>query len=219
MFIASQQRLQGKEDAVQDETIMDRSRAARSVVRRQHLLDTARKLFVEQGFHRTGMAQIALASGIKVGQIYRDFANKEAIIAAICEANLNAWLAEDVLDKAVAAKNIVAIRAWIERICSEEPSVEDRRLMAELLAEVGRNPIIAEINRKADERVRSRLDAALESLSPDATIDRRSIIVDLIFILSWGMMVMMELSPEKTHASIRGHMISILRKEMAELTP
>ena len=204
---------------MQDGTIMDRSRAARSVVRRQHLLDTARKLFVEQGFHRTGMAQIALASGIKVGQIYRDFANKEAIIAAICEANLNAWLDEDVLDKAVAAHNIVAIRAWIERICSEEPSVEDRRLMAELLAEVGRNPIIAEINRKADERVRSRLDAALESLSPDATIERRSIIVDLIFMLSWGMMVMMELTPEKTHGSIRDHMISILRKEMAELTP
>jgi len=204
---------------VQDETIMDRSRAARSVARRQHLLDTARKLFVEQGFHRTGMAQIALASGIKVGQIYRDFANKEAIIAAICEANLNAWLDEEELNKAVAAKDILAIRTWIERICSEEPTAEDRRLMAELLAEVGRNPIIAEINRKADERVRSRLDSALESLSPDATLDRRSIVVDLIFMLSWGMMVMMELSPEKAHGPIRDHMILILRKEMAELTP
>lgn len=204
---------------MQDEPIMDRSRAARSVVRRQHLLDTARKLFVEQGFHRTGMAQIALASGIKVGQIYRDFANKEAIIAAICEANLNVWLDEDELDKAVATRNVVAIRAWIERICSEEPTIEDRRLMTELLAEVGRNPIIAELNRKADERVRSRLNAALESLSPEAPIDRRSIIIDLIFMLSWGMMAMMELSPHKKHGPIRDHMISILRKEMAELTP
>ncbi|WP_443018235.1 helix-turn-helix domain-containing protein [Sphingobium sp. TKS] len=43
---------------------------------------TTRDLFVKRGFHQTGMAQIASSSGIAVGQIYRDFANKEAIIAA-----------------------------------------------------------------------------------------------------------------------------------------
>lgn len=115
---------------MKDDTIMDRSRAARSVARREHLLDTARKLFVEQGFHRTGMAQIALASGIKVGQIYRDFENKEAIIAAICEINLLAWLEEDKLEAAVAARDTAAIRAWIERFFLDEPTLEDRRLIA-----------------------------------------------------------------------------------------
>lgn len=202
---------------MKDDTIMDRSRAARSVVRREHLLDTARKLFVEQGFHRTGMAQIALASGIKVGQIYRDFANKEAIIAAICEANLVTWLEEDRLETAVANRDTAAIEAWIERICSDEPSMEDRRLMAELLAEVGRNPIIADLNRRADERVRLRLDEALESLAPKASNESRSQVVDLIFLLSWGMMAMMEMSPERDHAQVRRHVVSILRREMVAL--
>lgn len=202
---------------MKDDTIMDRSRAARSVVRREHLLDTARKLFVEQGFHRTGMAQIALASGIKVGQIYRDFANKEAIIAAICEANLVTWLEEDRLETAVANRDTAAIEAWIERICSDEPSMEDRRLMAELLAEVGRNPIIADLNRRADERVRLRLDEALESLAPKASNESRSQVVDLIFLLSWGMMAMMEMSPERDHAQVRRQVVSILRREMVAL--
>ncbi|MGH6745394.1 TetR family transcriptional regulator [Novosphingobium sp. PhB57] len=202
---------------MKDDTIMDRSRAARSVARREHLLDTARKLFVEQGFHRTGMAQIALASGIKVGQIYRDFENKEAIIAAICEINLLAWLEEDKLEAAVAARDTAAIRAWIERFCLDEPTLEDRRLMAELLAEVGRNPIIAAINQKTDDRVRLRLDEALESLLPGVSRERRSLVVDLIFLLSWGMMAMMELSPDKKHAPVRDHIVSVLRKELAAL--
>jgi len=196
---------------------MDRSRAARSVARREHLLDTARKLFVEQGFHRTGMAQIALASGIKVGQIYRDFANKEAIIAAICEANLITWLEENQLETAVANRDTAAIETWIERLCSDDTSMEDRRLMAELLAEVGRNPIIADLNRQADERVRLRLDEAIESLAPMAPSNRRSQVVDLIFLLSWGMMAMMELSPERNHAQVRRNVVAILRQEIGAL--
>lgn len=202
---------------MKDDTIMDGSRAARSVARREHLLDTARKLFVEQGFHRTGMAQIALASGIKVGQIYRDFANKEAIIAAICESNLVAWLEEDKLERAVAARDTAAISAWIERFCAEEPPHEDRRLMAELIAEVGRNPIIAALSKQTDCRVRRRLDEALESLSPNAPREKRSSVVDLVFLLSWGMMAMMEMSPDENFAPIRDHIVSVLRKEVAAL--
>lgn len=67
-------------------------RGERADNRRRHLLDVARRLFIDQGFHQTGVAQIAAESGIKVGQIYRDFASKEAIIAAICESNVEAWL-------------------------------------------------------------------------------------------------------------------------------
>src|SRR3546814_6846394 len=69
----------------------------RARARRDRLLQVARTLFIEQGFHQTGTAQIAAASGIAVGQMYRDFKNKEAIIAAICEADVEAWLEEKAL--------------------------------------------------------------------------------------------------------------------------
>lgn len=55
--------------------------------RRRLVTDTARKLFMNHGFHATGMAQLAKESGIAVGQIYRDFASKEDIVAAICNAD------------------------------------------------------------------------------------------------------------------------------------
>src|SRR3546814_4324 len=95
------------------------------------------------------MAQIAMSSGIAIGQNYRDFANKEAIIAAICEADLGGWLEEEKLEAAVAAGDRDAILGWIEKIATDTPTREDRRLMCELLAEVGRNPIIAELDRKS----------------------------------------------------------------------
>jgi AcrR family transcriptional regulator len=40
------------------------------------------------GFHGASMADIAKAAGLSVGQIYRYFENKEAIIAAIVAQDL-----------------------------------------------------------------------------------------------------------------------------------
>ena len=69
-------------------------RAGRATQRRAHILEISRRLFIENGFHGTGVAQIASASGIKVGQIYRDFASKEDIIAAIAARDLTRFLDE-----------------------------------------------------------------------------------------------------------------------------
>jgi AcrR family transcriptional regulator len=44
--------------------------------RREKIIEAARKLFIDNGFHATGVAQIAKESGIAVGQLYRDFASR-----------------------------------------------------------------------------------------------------------------------------------------------
>jgi len=163
------------------------------------------------------MAQIATASGIAVGQIYRDFANKEAIIAAICEADLEGWLEEETLAAAVEAGDSNQIYAWIERIATDEPSDEDRRLMCELLAEVGRNPIIAEINRKIDVRLRTSLEAALVSLAPDASAQGRATMMDFIISISWGFVARIELFPYREHGTLRRYVATMLRREVAAL--
>lgn len=163
------------------------------------------------------MAQIAAASGIAVGQIYRDFANKEAIIAAICEADLAAWLDEETLDAAVASGDSRAIRAWIERIGAQEPDDADRRLMCELLAEIGRNPAVAQLNRTADARVRCRLEAALAALAPRAAAARRATLVDFFIAMLWGISANMELSAASDHAALRAYALDLLRREIAAL--
>src|SRR3546814_12351017 len=104
-----------------------RVRGPRSAARRQHILATTRDLFVKRGFHQTGMAQIASSSGIAVGQIYRDLANKEAIIAAICEADLAEWLGRDTLEPADAVGDREGILAWIERSAIEDTTHKNHR--------------------------------------------------------------------------------------------
>lgn len=141
----------------------------RARVRRNRLLDVARTLFIEQGFHQTGMAQVATASGIAVGQIYRDFESKEAIIAAICEADVEAWLEEKALAAAVAGGDLRAIRAWLGRFGTRDQPEDRCRLIAEIIAEAGRNPRVADIYRQVDARVRHSLSAALAALAPRDT--------------------------------------------------
>lgn len=164
-------------------------RGSRADQRRRHLIATARALFGEHGFHRTGVAQIATASGIRVGQIYRDFASKEDIIAAMAEEDIAAFLDEDALHRAMAAGDAVAIRSWIARFATIDDPLEECRMFAEILAEAGRNPRIAEIHRNIDVRIRACLNAALAALapSPERAADRAAL-VDLILALGLGVM-------------------------------
>lgn len=170
----------------------------RAELRRAHLLETARALFIEHGFHQTGMAQIAGASGIKVGQIYRDFASKEDIIAAICERDVAEWLDEDMLADAVASGDLPAVRTWMERFLQSEKSTEECRLMSEIIAEAGRSPRIADLNLSINLRIRKSLSAALRAIasqSPDRSEDRESLI-DLILTMGMGIKMRRGVDPD-----------------------
>ena len=172
-------------------------RTPRADERRRHLLDTARTLFADNGFHQTGMAQIAAASGIKVGQIYRDFASKEDIIAAIASEDVEAWLQEDCVRAAIARDDHQAIRDWINRFHACDEPVEECRMMTEIMAEAARNPRMAHIYRDIDNRVRSSLHAALEALGVDCVgIVGREVLVDLVLALGLGSMMRRIIHPE-----------------------
>lgn len=177
--------------------IDDRPPPSRAELRREHLLETARALFIEHGFHQTGMAQISTASGIKVGQIYRDFESKEDIIAAICERDVAAWLEEDILATAVKAGDIRAVRDWLDRFLRSDEPVEECRLMSEIVAESGRSARIAELNTTIDRKVRDSLSAALTAISPhDDRSDARDSLTDFILALGLGIMMRRTFDPE-----------------------
>ncbi len=103
-----------------------------------------------------------------VGQIYRDFANKEAIVAEIVARDLEDFLSEKGLCAAGATGDPEAVRAWIgDFVACEKP--EGGRLVAEIMAEASRNARIAEIVRDLQDRMRREMTAALRLLVP-ATI-------------------------------------------------
>lgn len=192
------------------------ARGAKAESRRRHLLDVARVLFVDQGFHQTGIAQIATRSGIRVGQIYRDFESKEAIIAAICEEDMSAWLEEDVLSAAVGARDLAAIRRWISRFGEQDGSVEECRMMTEIMAEAGRNPRVAEIFRSLHARLRACLSQAIAALAPGMRRGDVAALVELILVMGSGTMSLRVLDPEG--ADLAGRIIPrLLDRELDAL--
>jgi AcrR family transcriptional regulator len=162
--------------------------AGRAAARRRHILDTSRRLFIENGFHRTGMAQISAASGVKVGQIYRDFSAKEDIIAAIALSDLSQFLDEDGLDRAIHAGDMIAVREWILAFVTYDEDVDGYRLMPEIMAESSRNPRIARLREEISARVKSALTTALAAWAPGTDRETvRSELADLILTLGSGL--------------------------------
>ena len=53
--------------------------------RRQHLIDTAYRLFNEHGYHATGIDWILAESGVSKATLYKHFRSKEALILAVLE--------------------------------------------------------------------------------------------------------------------------------------
>lgn len=55
---------------------------------RTRLVETARRLFHEQGYHATGVATILRESGVNSGSLYHFFDGKEALLVAVLERYL-----------------------------------------------------------------------------------------------------------------------------------
>jgi len=152
------------------------------------LIQAARTLFAEHGFHGAGIAQIASLSGVKVGQIYRDFASKEEIVGAIVEADLNAFLDQPALLAAVSRRDRHALRAWIGDLVLRKAHPDEAPLLPEILAESARNERIAAIVRCTDTRVRDSLLSALAAFpSSPACPERLATSADLIMTVMMGL--------------------------------
>ena len=160
--------------------------STRAGERRGRIIAAARTLFAENGFHNTGIAQIARQSGVLVGQIYRDFANKEEIVAEIVERDCAPLLAHGALAVAVEAQDADAVRAWIAVFIAGKAE-HDPRLVAEIVAESARNDRIAAIFRSVQQRLQCSIMAALEMLDPTpAKQRRREVLADVILTISGG---------------------------------
>jgi AcrR family transcriptional regulator len=111
------------------------------------------------------MAEIAAAAGLSVGQIYRFFENKEAVIGAITEQQT-----QEVLDIALAADGPTTARDTIRRLVAKgfdklhEPGCA--ALMVEVSAEASRNPRVAEMVRKRDDQIRAVIEDLVGKAEP-----------------------------------------------------
>jgi AcrR family transcriptional regulator len=128
-------------------------RESRGAARRQQVLDAAIACFRQHGFHGASMSAISTAAGMSVGHIYHYFENKDAIIAAIVDRDVQ-FMAAD-FDRIGRENNILAAMIEHADIGVERNFDGDAAaLSTEILAEAARNPRIREIVQASDRKAR-----------------------------------------------------------------
>jgi AcrR family transcriptional regulator len=138
---------------------MPRVAAAYLEERRAHVLAAAARCFAREGFHRATMQDVVRESGLSPGALYRYFASKEALVAAIAEerhaaerAALSAARGDDVGE----AVRVIA-RAFLGPLAREEER-QWRRVTVQLWGEALRNPAVMRV-------IRGGLDGPLRALT------------------------------------------------------
>ncbi len=58
---------------------------------KEKILLVSEELFFTQGFHETGIREIAKKAGLSSGALYKHFADKEAILCEIIEPHIREW--------------------------------------------------------------------------------------------------------------------------------
>jgi AcrR family transcriptional regulator len=84
-------------------------------VRREEILDAARRVFAERGFRGTTIADIAEAAGIALGTIYLYFPSKEDVFAALNE-RLGALISGAITHPARAGSLEEYVRTRVRRV-------------------------------------------------------------------------------------------------------
>lgn len=166
-------------------TVLPRNLPRKRLKDRDTIIEAAAHRTRDAGFNGANMASIAQTANLSVGQIYRHFENKEAIIEAIVERNAVEF-----------ARHIDSLRNQDGKLSSDLAAIfstalhhkqrEDwPSLRLEITAEASRNPRVAQIVRKAVDQERdhflSLLSARCASVSDEATLLARYEILCMLF--------------------------------------
>lgn len=84
--------------------------------KRDAVLDTAERLFYNEGFHATGIDRLASEAGVVRMTLYNHFASKEALIEAVLERRYARYI-DDLRDAVAGRGQGGAISALAERHC------------------------------------------------------------------------------------------------------
>ena len=165
------------------------------------------------------MAEIARVSQVLVGQIYRDFARKEDLIAAIVERDVTQILDDPDIAGSIATGNVDQLNNWVRRFMGERLEQEARNILADILAEAGRNPRIAAIVSAAHKRFHDRVAsaAALWVPAPEKEAARHEI-AELILATA-GAIRHRQLFGLESDALITKKMLDVVYDEIARLGP
>lgn len=155
-------------------------RETATIARRKHIIESAALCFIEQGFHKTSVRDIAKRANISLGNLYNHFENKTALIAEIAalEAEELAGVTKTLAGNAPPQKRMQRfVKAYFKATSSTENAV----LTAEITAEAMRSPSIANGYSANRQNLVNALIPLIQALAPKATPEPRAqLILDMI---------------------------------------
>lgn len=116
------------------------------------ILDGVRQAFAEKGFDGASMQDLARACGMSVGNFYRYFPSKAAIVAALVTRDL-AEVGDQFGQIIKSPDPIATLRDALRKRISDNQCQGDGQLWAEMTAASLRKPEIAEITRQMETEV------------------------------------------------------------------
>ncbi len=131
--------------------------------RQSHLLDAVREAFVEKGFDGASMQDLARAAGISVGNFYRYFPSKDAIIEAIVMRDL-ADVQQEFATIIQSDNPLSTLREVLYQHIGGACGA-DCPLMAEISAAARRKPQIGVVFRRLEDGVRGYLIAVFAAVT------------------------------------------------------
>lgn len=84
--------------------------------RRNEILDAAHEVFLDKGYHPSGIADVASALGIGHGTVYRYFANKHDLALAVLDRVIHRFAAAGLTEDPTESTTLAEYRAQVERI-------------------------------------------------------------------------------------------------------
>ena len=163
--------------------------------RRELLLGAAAELFAARGYHEVGIDDIGAAAGITGPGVYRHFASKQALLAALCERTM-----ARMLGLAQAAEGLDALVALHVTF-----AVEERALLSVWVRE---RRALADADRQALRRGQRVYEQvwrdAVAPLRPDLTLDEVALTVGTVLaMLNASSLIESPLPPDERMAVLR----------------
>ena len=182
---------------------------------KDRILEAARSLFTQRGFHQTPIAELAVSAQVSVGQIYRLFKGKDDIINAIVETQSaeRAREMEQLYTQLHAGE--IDVEQTFERLLLQVVDKQDEALAFDILAEAFRNPkvgrTIAGMCEGFRKLIRDIACIANPRLSGEALDAAEEMIMACIFGLGHRSLGSPKLGPERTANGAARMIVAALR--------
>ncbi|MFF0343926.1 TetR/AcrR family transcriptional regulator [Kribbella sp. NPDC004875] len=145
------------------------------LARRAQIVAAGRACVIEQGFHKTTMADVIRESGLSAGAVYGYFKSKEEIVGAIAEDALGTI--HQLFDKLLATEEpltpLAALEATIEHVVeiAQAPGGDVTRVAVQAWAEALRNDSIRDVARGKYCQLRDHFVDIARRAQADGTVD------------------------------------------------